>query len=197
MNFLGHLFFSYNNYELMTANLFGDFVKGSDLSAYSDIQEKGIRLHREIDHYMDHHPAVVEVMQELYASLPKVTGIAMDLYFDHLLAMKWEEYHDIDFNTFLNNYYRSIDEVKDQYPDQFLIFLQRLRSKNWMHYYQLEYGLDKACNGVSRRISFPNTLINGLQVFKANEKIIRSSFDKYMIEATKHFSDWHKGYQRK
>ena len=35
MNFLGHLYFSHDDLALMQANLFGDFVKGKDLSRYS------------------------------------------------------------------------------------------------------------------------------------------------------------------
>ena len=56
MNFLGHLYFSNNNPELMYANLFGDFVKGKDLSMYSPQVQKGILLHRKIDDYIDNHP---------------------------------------------------------------------------------------------------------------------------------------------
>ena len=49
MNFLGHLYFSYDNHALMIANIFGDFVRGKDLSDYPEIIQKGITLHREID----------------------------------------------------------------------------------------------------------------------------------------------------
>jgi acyl carrier protein phosphodiesterase len=77
MNFLGHLYFSNNNLELMYANLFGDHVKGSDYSHFPEIVQTGISLHRSIDNYIDHHPKVVELMHKLYPELPKVTVIAM------------------------------------------------------------------------------------------------------------------------
>ncbi len=34
LNFLGHLFLSNNDKDLMLANLYGDFVKGKDLTNY-------------------------------------------------------------------------------------------------------------------------------------------------------------------
>jgi len=70
----------------MNANLYGDFVKGRDYSKYPLIIQGGITLHREIDDFIDHHPLVLELLHELYAPLPKVAGIAIDLYFDHLLT---------------------------------------------------------------------------------------------------------------
>ena len=66
MNYLGHLYFSKNDFELMYYNLFGDFVKGSDLSRFPIKIQEGIRLHREIDHYIDHHPYVRKLLHKLY-----------------------------------------------------------------------------------------------------------------------------------
>ena len=49
----------------MHANLFGDYVKGSDLSTYSKPVQEGIRLHRQIDSYIDHHPDVLKLMHTI------------------------------------------------------------------------------------------------------------------------------------
>ena len=103
MNFLGHIYFSNNDPELMYANLFGDHVKGADLSNYPDFVRKGIMLHRSIDHYIDHHPAVVNLLHELYQDLPKVAGIAVDIYFDPLLASQWNSFHPKENDYFLQH----------------------------------------------------------------------------------------------
>jgi acyl carrier protein phosphodiesterase len=76
VNYLGHLFFSKNDTELMLANLYGDFVKGSNLEAYTESVQTGIRLHRSIDNFIDTHPDVLELKRLLYEDLPKVSGIA-------------------------------------------------------------------------------------------------------------------------
>ena len=104
MDFLGHIYFSNNNIELMYSNLFGDFVKGNNFSKYTvDIQE-GITLHRHIDNYIDRHPVVLELARFLYPKLPKVSGIAVDIYFDHLLAKNWRQFHTIELDDFLNEF---------------------------------------------------------------------------------------------
>ena len=66
MNYLGHLYFSDNDHTLMLANLFGDFVKGKDLSAFQPEIQNGITLHRSIDNYIDSHPEVLRLLKILY-----------------------------------------------------------------------------------------------------------------------------------
>lgn len=187
MNYLGHLFLSNNNTELMLANLFGDFVKGKDLSAYSPEIREGITLHRAIDHYIDTHPAVVELLHTLYPKLPKVAGIAVDLFFDHLLARNWNEYHALPLNEFLARFYDSINVGAAEFSEPFRNMIYHLVKVNWISYYPTTEGLDKACNGVSSRLSFPNELKHGLRVFKENEGEITAAFEVYMKDAVAHF----------
>ena len=106
MNFLGHLYFSHNDYDLMIANLFGDSVKGKKYLNYSVKIQEGILLHRKIDSYIDNHPSVKELRLNLYKDLPKVAGVAIDLYFDHLLAIHWDQYHEKPFEIFYSNHHK-------------------------------------------------------------------------------------------
>ena len=188
MNFLGHLYFSDNDIPLMYANLYGDFVKGSDLSQLSPEIKMGVLLHRKIDHYIDHHEIVLELMNELYPALPKVSGIAIDLFFDHLLAKNWNEFHPKPYKDFLKQFYAfSIDENVN-YSHEFRTFCSILKSKNWMMHYDSAYGLRKMCEGVSSRISFPNELHNAPSIFYQFEDKITSTFYTYMNDAQIHFA---------
>lgn len=187
MNFLGHLYFSYDDHALMTANIFGDFVKGKDFSFYPEIIQKGITLHREIDNYIDTHEDVLNLMRSLYSELPKVSGIAVDLYFDHLLAKNWNQYHTTDLKTYLDTYYKTLDDLDESYPLELLIMLGRMRSKNWLWHYRTFEGLTKACTGVSNRIAFKNNLNTAPDFFKKYESRISDVFHAFMIDARKQF----------
>ena len=188
MNFLGHLYFSNNDFALMQANLYGDFVKGKDLSNYPEKIQEGIRLHRRIDNFIDHHPDVIELLHKLYEPLPKVAGIAVDLYFDHLLAKNWKEFHTKEYDVFVNDFYNSIDFSSQHYSDQFYVMLTKMKEINWLHYYQFMEGLEKSSFGLSKRISFPNELAKAPTVFVQFEKDITEAFQKYMIDAKIEFS---------
>lgn len=188
MNFLGHLYFSNNNQELMFANLFGDHVKGSDFSNYPELVQKGIKLHRSIDHFIDHHPVVLELMHQLYSELPKVTGIAIDLFFDHLLAIHWKIYHSEDYFAFLERFYAYQPTHWNAYSPHFQELVSAMKSKKWMNYYPSFEGLQKACHGVGSRISFPNKLPFAPEVFLQYSIDIETCFHTFMIDAQSHFA---------
>lgn len=188
MNYLGHIYFSNNNLHLAKANLFGDSVKGKDYTHYPEIIQQGIYLHRSIDNYIDHHPKVLELIRELRPELPKVAGIAIDLFFDHLLAKNWSSWHKQPLNDFLMNVHSNLEKIDhDIYPESFNFFIHKLCDMKWMNHYEYTEGLDKMCNGVSRRLSFDNELKNGLSVFLRHEKSVENVFNEYMRDANEYF----------
>ena len=187
MNYLGHIYFSGSDPLTIQANLFGDFVKGSNLSRFPIQVEKGIRLHRSIDHFIDHHPAVIELLQVIRPQLPKIAPIAIDIYFDHLLAKHWLNFNSTSLTDFLDRLYESIAVVPELFGSEFAQFIQQLILKNWISVYSTLYGLDKMCNGVGKKISFENQLHLGQSVFLAHEKSIETAFFEYMHDANEHF----------
>lgn len=185
MNFLGHLYFSDNDLDLMIANLFGDSVKGNKYLNYSSKIQQGVLLHRKIDFYIDNHYLVKELRLELYKELPKVAGVAIGLYFDHLLASQWKNYHKKPFELFLNEFYLHRSAYENEFDSVFQLFLKRLRDNKWINHYPSQYGLEKVCEGVSKRISFKNKLAEAPQVFLKNKNQIEKVFHQFMRDAQK------------
>lgn len=188
MNYLGHIYFSNDDFELAKANLYGDYVKGSDLSIYPELIQKGIRLHREIDNYIDHHPLITEeLLPILRPDLPKVAPIAVDLIFDHLLAKNWSDFHEKELNSYLDEFYDSIRTNQLEFSMTFLQQLGRMENFKWMDVYAQFEGLEKLSHGVSRKLNFSNSLPNTPEVFLKNEKEITQIFYKFMKDAQQHF----------
>jgi acyl carrier protein phosphodiesterase len=188
MNFLGHLYFSNNDIELMQANLFGDFVKGKDYTHLPLKIQEGVTLHRKIDNYIDNHPAVLDLIRLLYEPMPKVAGIAVDLFFDHLLAKNWNQFHHQEIDEFIYQFYNSINTSTLHYSEHFQFMLVKMQEDNWLLSYKNLNGLNLSCQGVSSRISFENNLKNGVQVFQKYELEIEKSFFEYMNDAILFFS---------
>lgn len=191
MNFLGHLYFSDNDPALMHANLFGEYVKGSDYSQYPDWVQRGIRLHRTIDHFIDHHPKVVELIRFLYTDLPRVAGIAIDLYFDHLLAKNWERFHPLPLEHFIDQFYSYLPEHSVFDKQEFWFVLEKMKEGNWLINYRNMDGLRFACTGLSRRISFENSLATAPDVFLQFSERIEETFGLYMEDARIFFDNYH------
>ena len=187
MNYLGHIYFSKNNIELMYANLFGDFVKGSNLNMYSPIVKEGIQLHRQIDSYIGNHVAVKELSKHLSPELPKVAPIAIDIYFDHFLAVNWQQFHTERLDDFLEAFY-NFQINKADYPNEnFDRLISAMKERRWLSQYTEIYSVDRACVFLSNRLSFPNALANGKTVLENNYAVIERAFFSYMKDAVNYF----------
>lgn len=186
MNYLGHIYFSNNDPQLAVANLFGDFTKGKKYLEYPEHIQKGVLLHRKIDDFIDHHYDVIQLIHQIRGSLPKVAPIAVDIYFDHLLAKNWDLYHPVKLPDFLANLYSNIDLSSEPYPADFKHFISLLIERNWMSHYPTEEGLYRMCQGVSNKLSFENALKNGHTVFYDFQNEITSCFHEYMRDANEY-----------
>lgn len=194
MNYLGHLYLSGNHPDLMLANIFGDFVKGRDYTHLPKIIQKGVTLHREIDDFIDHHPLILEVLNDfLYKELPKVAPIAIDLYMDHLLAKNWPKYHVSDLLSFEKHFFDYALNSSNQnfmnggnsfsYPSEFIHLLTIMNKNSWLSQYRELEGLRMASTGLSRRISFENNLNEAVVIFEKHETRLQNVFFQFMKDA--------------
>ena len=190
MNYLGHIYLSFDDHELATANLFGDFVKGKNLSHFAPTIQTGILLHREIDTFTDQHDSVKAILQLIRNDLPKVAPIAIDLIFDHLLAKHWTRFHTHDFAYYLANCYNEFEQHKVNYPAHFQDFIEKLIRYNWIAHYPTLDGLSKMSHGVSKKLSFDNALTRTPNVFLAHENLIEMHFENFILAAQQHFNDF-------
>ncbi len=126
-------------------------------------------------------------MHKLYPELPKVTGIAIDLFFDHLLAIHWKDYHSEEYFSFLDRFYNYIPQNWDSYSPTFQGLITAMKEKKWMNYYPEFEGLVKATHGVGSRITFPNKLPEASTVFLLHSEEIEKCFHSYMIDAKSYF----------
>lgn len=179
----------------MTANLYGDFVKGKKFSHLPEVVKQGVILHREIDFFIDNHPEVIKLKQKLYKSLPKVSGIAIDLFFDHLLAKNWSDYSKINLSDFIEPFFKyslnphnlSFENPVFHYADEFIYLLQIMYEKEWIYQYQQIDGLKMASTGLSNRIPYPNELGKAVLVFTHLENEITQVFKGFMFDAQEKF----------
>jgi acyl carrier protein phosphodiesterase len=195
MNYLGHLILSGEDQELQLANLYGDFFKGGHFELLPIKVIQGVKLHRSIDHFVDHHPISKQLLYHLYPVLPKIAPIALDLFFDHLLAIHWETFHrkpllkysERFFSFALNSNNHQFNDPTFHYSTRFMELLQIMHRGNWLNNYQSQEGLLFACSGLSKRISFENNLHEGPMIFEQHRTLITTGFFAFMKDAFIHF----------
>ncbi|MCO5260002.1 MAG: ACP phosphodiesterase [Crocinitomicaceae bacterium] len=187
MNYLGHIYFSKEDFELMHANLFGDFVKGSKLDEYTPIIKEGILLHRKIDDFMGNHQGVKQLSKHLSPFLPKVAPIAIDIYFDHFLAINWEQFHKETLDAFLEKFYDYPLNTNQYNNPLFIQLIHQMKEYRWMNQYSKLGAIDKACIFLSKKLSFQNDMVFGRRVLEENYEVIEQTFFDYMKDAIDYF----------
>lgn len=186
MNFLAHLYLSGDNEKVLLGNFIGDYVKGNKYLGYHEEIRRGILLHRRIDHFTDSHPIVKDVSGLFKQGYGRYSGIVVDLFFDHFLALHWNDFsayrlRDFARNAhaiFLSNFWVLPGRVQQFLP--FLIQNKRLES------YATENGILKALALMSKYTSLPDATGFAMNVVRKEREYIDRNFIDFMEDMVRY-----------
>ncbi len=151
MNFLAHIYLSGEDPELKIGNFIADSVKGKKYLEYPKQISKGIILHRKIDSYTDTHPIVKQSAQRLYPKYGRYSPVIVDIFYDHFLAARWEEYSEIPLETYTLQFYELLQDNYDILPKKVQNFLPYMIGDNWLLSYASISGIGSVLSGMNRR----------------------------------------------
>jgi acyl carrier protein phosphodiesterase len=176
MNFLGHLYLSGGDPDVIVGNFMGDAVKGRDLSRFGAGMERGLRLHRAIDSFTDTHPLVLKGKERLHTYAGRYAGVVMDLFYDHVLARNWSEYHGEPLHSFAQRMYGLLGSREQDMPARTRDMLPYMVRHDWLTSYVSLAGIGRALAGLSTRVP------EG-EVMRGAEQVL----DRYLAEYTMEF----------
>lgn len=130
MNFLAHTLLGFEDDDLITGQVCGDFVRGRDLSRFPSRVEVGIRLHRHLDVFTDSHPALQEVRAAMEGVPYRFAGIVVDVLFDHFLAREWSRFSPHSLSRHAGTVHAALAMHEPILPERlqrFMTVLQRER----------------------------------------------------------------------
>jgi acyl carrier protein phosphodiesterase len=131
-----------------------DFVKGKDYQKYPAAIQKGILLHREIDHYTDQHRYVLTSKRRLQPRYRHYAGVIVDMYYDHFLANNFQQYHKEQLPNFCDFVYRTVYDHHHLLPAKVKHLIEHMSAGNWLLSYAQLSGIEQALGGISRRTKF-------------------------------------------
>lgn len=155
MNYLAHIHLGYLSQTSLVGNFLGDFVKGSDLSHLTSPLQQGVWLHRRVDSYTDQHSTLAELRGHFPKSLRRFSGIALDVYFDHLLCLHWNRYSSESIDTVLEQFYQQLKQTHMTESNRFTEVKQRLLEYKWLSNYRSRESVDGTLKSIERRFSRP------------------------------------------
>jgi len=153
MNYLAHIFLSFNNAPITVGNVIADFVKGNKINDYQGDIKKGILIHREIDHYMDNHPIVKQGKRRL-SDYRHYSSVIIDIFYDHFLSKNWSNYSNEALDQFTKRNYTLLLNHKDIIPERASYLVYHMQKEDWLFNYQKIEGIQKTLDGMSRRTKF-------------------------------------------
>lgn len=188
MNILAHLYLSGDNEKIIVGNFIGDFVKGKQINKYQDDIAKGIRIHREIDHYTDGHNAVKNVNQFYRSKYGKHSGIVTDIIFDHFLSRNWDTFSDKSLKVFIKNSYKTLNRNIKILPFGVLEFYPFMVLNDWLNLYQSLEGIERVLKGMSKRTSLPGEYKYAISQIERHYSEIDQLFIGFFKELIHHIS---------
>ncbi len=190
MNFLAHFLLSGDDEELRLGNLLGDLVKGRvERYAHPGATERlrtGIRLHRTIDGFADGHPVVRRSKQRITGRYGRLSGVIVDVYYDHVLAREWATHGQDRLPAFTADVYRTLRDNLGRLPDDIHPLVFAMTRGDWLNGYAHIDGIASALRGMARR--FPVAAGIGTAARELDEQYdaFRHDFDEFFPELRAH-----------
>ena len=179
MNFLAHFYLSFDDPELLIGQFAGDHVRGKHLDHLPKQVANGIRLHRFIDNHTDTHSVNQELRQFIRPYFGLWSPVAIDLFYDHFLSLKWQKYHVIDLQEFADQCYTTLGAnrvILNAEAKQLFYYMQK---HNWLGSYGTQEGIGNAFRGLSQRVTRGESLSRGQELIETHGGYIEECFDHY------------------
>lgn len=153
MNYLAHALLASHSDDAMLGAFLGDFVKGSDAANFADAIATEIAVHRRIDTFTDAHAIVLDAKRRFDPSRRRFAGIALDVFYDHVLARDWNRYHPESLGDFSARFYRALERNSRQLPERARSIAERMSRRDWLGAYARFEGAESALHGIGTRLS--------------------------------------------
>ncbi len=161
MNYLAHLYFSDPDPLAWAGSLMGDFAKGVIDSNLPTALSNHIRLHRRIDSYTRDSPAFQTSRRRIDPRFRHGRSVMVDVFYDHLLAKRWDAYHPQTLEAFSQQVYAGLYEVYDLLSPGLQRIFPHMTERNWLLSYRDERVMLRVLQRLEERIGHRLPLAEG------------------------------------
>lgn len=151
VNFLAHIYVSFNDEEVALGNFFADHIRGNAFGHFPEKIQKGIRLHRAIDTFTDSHPIVKQSSKRLHKNHSHYSRVIVDIFYDHFLAKNWQRYSPVALESYVADFYRVLLKNYTLLPPLTKQVLPAMIADNWLLNYRYITGVYKTLKGMDQR----------------------------------------------
>jgi acyl carrier protein phosphodiesterase len=187
MNYFAHLVLSQPTLESTVGNLLGDFARGLDQSALDPAVLAGLNNHRAVDRFTDSYIRATGIKQCFNPDRRRFAGIALDVYFDHLLMNHWLEFDARNLNDVIEEFYARMESGQALMPgSEMRRVTSRMISDDWFGSYRDIDSVAEALDRIAMRIRFANQFGNVIEDLRRHEDTILELFIDFFPDLKAH-----------
>ncbi|MGB5965432.1 MAG: ACP phosphodiesterase [Sulfurimonadaceae bacterium] len=106
---------------------------------------QGVRLHRFIDTYTDAHPIVKQSKERISPERRRFSAILIDIFYDHFLAIHWEQYSSNSLLESTQSYYRFLAAANMSLTLRLTESIQHMPKIDLLYNYRTLKGMEHGC----------------------------------------------------
>lgn len=182
MNFLAHIYLSFDDKEITLGNFFADHIRGNKFKHFPEKIQKGILLHREIDTFTDSHPIAKRSSKRLHKNYSHYSRVIVDIFYDHFLAKNWSVYSQVPLEKYVENFYDLLEENYGILPLATQRMMPYIITDNWLYNYANLEGISRVLNGMNRRTKNKSKMNFAIVDLEQNYDAFENEFTEFFAE---------------
>ena len=176
MNHLAHAHLSGTDAAILVGNLAADYLRKRECLDLALPLQRGVELHRHIDHSTDNHPAVRGAWALLRPRHGKYASVIFDIYGDYFLNRHWDRLAHRPLRAVADFAYAALHEFAAELPPDLAARFQRMASNDWLLQYGTYEGQAYVFERFGRRLSRPELLDGVIDTLRQNEARFAEAF---------------------
>ena len=182
MNFLAHIYLSFDDPQLALGNFMADSIRGRKYNHLPEAVQKGIVLHRSIDTYTDAHPIPRKSSRRLHSRYSHYSRVIVDIYYDHFLARNWDQYYHEPLEAFVERFYALLRENRHLLPAGVQRLMPNMIRENWLASYAYLDGISRVLEGMNRRTGNKSGMQHAIEDLTLHYDSFGAEFESFFEE---------------
>ncbi len=182
VNLLAHALLANSDPDRIVGQLCGDFVRGSNLDAFPQAIQAGIRCHRAVDSYTDRHPLNLEARNLFEPEYRRYAGIVVDVIYDHFLANDWHKYNNAPLADYTALVTEALNARHSVLPQKLQNFAALLEVENTLERNRHRDHIELTLQRISGRRKFLKPVERVAPSMWSNEAALKQLFDRFFPE---------------
>ena len=179
MNYLAHLLLAGEDPQHRLGGFIADFVRGRAETLavqYPAPVVRGIVEHRRIDSFSERHPRFRDSRARISPARRRVSGIIVDVAYDHFLSMHWARFCDQPRAEFIAAAYELLERHHGMLPERLQRIAPRMIAHDWLGSYGELEVLGVVFDRMSQRMRRSNSLAGALEEVEREYEKLEGDF---------------------